>query len=448
MIIFNNGIYPASSNFDFTMNKKDLHIAPICINKNISYRISYKCLKCGRENVVFVRCDYTFVPKFVEILNKVQSFCSCNESIFTQRFHGVTYHLYPDTLMRYTLAYKPEKVSRVYLTYNKEMAKAYDPNSEISPKALNVLNSCTKINNSLSQWIDSFKSMDKILLQSENKPVSNLVATVKIKLGDVFYSKTKTICEHHFYKVVVIGPNEIAIKCTECNQEKYIQKSAFISDFKYAYHSNIIDKPKSIQMKDKASPNPLITKKKISSIDVIVLSTSKKCSEFNHSIVDYIGILPVFVNGQCKNIEINIGYCKQCDKYIMLSSDYIRICGTPICEVRDQTTGKIYNKASDIYGFNSTESVLHSYGYNVRSGNGLSSIDRRNILINILKNGICSKNEIISHLDYCINMASGKSNMTAAIHKWESDLQFVRDYKTNTERVPIGSITLKYNKVK
>ena len=132
----------------------------------------------------------------------------------------------------------------------------------------------------------------------------------------------------------------------------------------------------------------------------------------------------------------------------MLTTDYTKINGSPICEVRDQTTGKIYNKGLDIFGLNSTESVLHSYGYNVRSGNGLSSMDRRNILINILKNGVCSKSEIISHLEYCINMASSKSNMVAAIHKWESDIQFVREYKTDVEKVAIGSISLKYNKPK
>lgn len=225
-------------------------------------------------------------------------------------------------------------------------------------------------------------------------------------------------------------------------------KSTFADNYKFAYHSNITNTTTVSQKKVENPPKQSISKKKISFVDVIVLSTSRKCSEFNHTLIDYIGVLPVYTNDQCKNLEINISYCKQCSKYIMLTTDYTKINGSPICEVRDQTTGKIYNKGLDIFGLNSTESVLHSYGYNVQSGNGLSSMDRRNILINVLKNGVCSKSEIISHLEYCINMASSKSNMVAAIHKWESDIQFVREYKTDAEKVAIGSITLKYNKPK
>lgn len=441
-----NEIYPEFANFSFNMNKKDLHITPVYVDKNISYRISYRCLECNKENVYYVRSDYSFVPKFNKILNGMTIPCSCNKMLFMQRFHGVTYHLFPDIMMRYTLAYKTEKVSRVYLIYKGKMSKVYDPGTEIQPKAIDALNSCAKIKDSLSQWIESFKTIDNILLQQpENKMPPKSIHTANIQLGDVFYS-IKSVCGHHFYNVINIKSNEIGIQCTDCERKRFITKSKLAEDYDFAYHSNITDKKNS--QKDIVPSNLSILKKEISAVDVVVLSTSKKCSEFNHAIVDYIGILPVYNNNQCKNIEINIGYCKQCNKYIMLTSDYVKINGSPICEIRDQTTGKIYNKGYNIYGFGSAESVLHLYGYNVRAGNGLSTESRRNILINLLKNGICSKNEIISHLEQCINMASKKSNMCAAIHKWESDLQFIREYKIDAEKVAIGSITLRYNKVK
>lgn len=443
-----NEIYPEFANFTFEMNKKDLHITPVYINRNISYRISYKCLECNRENVYHVRCDYSFVPKFKDILSRIRTPCLCKKSLFTQAFHGVTYHIYPDIMMRYTLVYQPEKVSRVYLIHKGKMSRVYDPVKEIKPRALDALNSCIKIKNSLPQWIESFKMLDDVLLRPETNVLPKSNPTVNVKLGDVYYSQIKSICGHHFYRVISVKSNEIEIQCTECEQKKCIFKSTFADNYKFAYHSNITNTTKIPQKKVEAPPKQSISKKKISFVDVIVLSTSRKCSEFNHTLIDYIGVLPVYTNDQCKNLEINISYCKQCSKYIMLTTDYTKINGSPICEVRDQTTGKIYNKGLDIFGLNSTESVLHSYGYNVRSGNGLSSMDRRNILINVLKNGVCSKSEIISHLEYCINMASSKSNMAAAIHKWESDIQFVREYKTDAEKVAIGSITLKYNKPK
>lgn len=59
---------------------------------------------------------------------------------------------------------------------------------------------------------------------------------------------------------------------------------------------------------------------------------------------------------------------------------------------------------------------------------------------------ILSKNEIISHLEYCINMASGREHLNVAIAKWQADLDFVRKLNTNAERIAIKSLTLKFPK--
>ena len=443
-----NEIFPKNADFLFENNKKDIHIAPVYIDNNISYRISYRCLECGRENIVFMKHDYSFVPRFSEILSRVKTPCLCKKYIFTQSFHGITYHLNTDTTMRYTLAYKSNRLSRIYLSYKGQLARVYDPKSDIKPKALEIINSCAAIKNSLPQWINSFKALDNILLLPESDMPQKPMPEINAKTGDVYYLKIKSICDHHFYRVTGIKPSVVEVECTDCGHKKRVPKDVFVDYYKYAYHSNISNTTKVPQKEVKTSPAPLISKREISAVDVIVLSTSKRCTDLNHTIIDYIGVLPVMNNNQYKNLEINIGYCKQCDKYIMLISDYIKISGSPICEVRDQTTGRVYNKMHNIYGMNSAESVLHQYGYNVRAGNGLSSMDRQQILLKVMDNGVLSKNQIISHLEYCINMASGRLNMDSAIRKWSMDLDFVRCYNPKAKHVAINSITLKYSKKK
>lgn len=439
-------------------NKWDLHIAPIYNNGIILFYTMYKCSKCEKENFNFISVKYTFVPDFVAIINELKkTSCDCKTHFSLNGIRGISYHFFPDKTLRYNFRHNVDDSNRITFKYKGRTARIFSSKSQNDLLSAKIcLNANLKIKNTLPEWIDNFHKIKadsnklEITTQKVSKDSELIESTpeIDVKLGDVFYSKNKSICNHHFYRVISVESYEVDIQCTECEQKRHIFKSTLIENYKFAYHSDFIDSTKSSQKKIESSPSLSMQKKKISVVDVIVLSTSKKCSEFNHTIVDYIGILPVYHNDQCKNLEINIGYCKQCNKYIMLTSDYIKINGSPICEVRDQITGKIYNKGYNIYDSNSTESVLHSYGYNVRAGNGLSSIDRRNILLNILKNGVCSKSEIISHLDYCINMASGKSNMSVAIHKWKSDLQFIREYKINAEKVAIGSITLKYNKIK
>ena len=65
------------------------------------------------------------------------------------------------------------------------------------------------------------------------------------------------------------------------------------------------------------------------------------------------------------------------------------------------------------------ESLLMQYGYNVSEMEGLSSIQRHNILSVIIDNNILSKSEIISYIDFFISQRRTMENMKTAILKWE-----------------------------
>ena len=62
------------------------------------------------------------------------------------------------------------------------------------------------------------------------------------------------------------------------------------------------------------------------------------------------------------------------------------------------------------------------------------------ILIRLMEIGV-TKHEIITHLDMLIKTNGNRSNMENAKKKWLSDLEFVRDYNINSQRiVPISKI--------
>lgn len=69
------------------------------------------------------------------------------------------------------------------------------------------------------------------------------------------------------------------------------------------------------------------------------------------------------------------------------------------------------------------------YGYNVSQTDGLSDKERRSILALLIDNKALSKNEIISYLDFFISQRVGRSSMELAISKWETDREFVENYR-------------------
>ena len=101
--------------------------------------------------------------------------------------------------------------------------------------------------------------------------------------------------------------------------------------------------------------------------------------------------------------------------------------GIILCRVSDE---KNYMKGGYVGGMHlANESILMQYGYNTSQTNGLSATGRQKILAVIIDNKIMSKSEIISYLDFFINQRSSQARMELAISKWETDREFVENYK-------------------
>ena len=86
------------------------------------------------------------------------------------------------------------------------------------------------------------------------------------------------------------------------------------------------------------------------------------------------------------------------------------------------------------------QSILMQYGYNVSQTSELSETVRRKILSILIDNGIMSKTDIISYLDFFISQHKSEK-YHLAIEKWKSDRAFVNEYKKGCfEKYTVGNL--------
>ena len=74
------------------------------------------------------------------------------------------------------------------------------------------------------------------------------------------------------------------------------------------------------------------------------------------------------------------------------------------------------------------ESILHLYGYNVSQEEGLSDTTRQDLLTNLVKYGIFSREKIRNHLFVLILKGENTPAQVKAVTKWRKDLTFISSY--------------------
>lgn len=84
------------------------------------------------------------------------------------------------------------------------------------------------------------------------------------------------------------------------------------------------------------------------------------------------------------------------------------------------------------------ESPLYSYGYSVNQKDNLSDSMRHMILKNIVDSKKLSKEEIISHLNNCINFKKNNDRFAVACRKWQNDIEFLVNYNTSISKLTIS----------
>lgn len=267
--------------------------------------------------------------------------------------------------------------------------------------------------------------------------------------------------EHDLGKLLVSYARSLAQqKCAERPVlfrdlfEKYIARQIIVQKLKPAQiieaeyqdiqHVRKLRKWRKNQMKrqeEQVNTNP----HHISFTTIVVLCNTFYCNK-NHPVEDVQALLNVVdALGNIHCIQVPAGYCKACNIYFLLESDFrvAKSQGVLLCQ--------LISKEKYASGLNSTEevmlkpeSLLHQSGYNVNALDGLTSMQRQLILSYVLDNKLYTVNGLLSFLDWLINRNNRvtSKNMSSALQKWREDRKFVANYDLEKQRqVYVGTIT-------
>ena len=155
------------------------------------------------------------------------------------------------------------------------------------------------------------------------------------------------------------------------------------------------------------------------------------CKKQQHELADVNCIIPM----DKKRITINAQYCCNCRKFIISEKGYQDYLGRyKLFPVKAQYVDEDGCFPQELYRTDRAEkSPLNLAGYSVSKQGGLSESERQRILVLIMKNGVLTKNEIINYLEMFIMTNGMKGNMTQAVYKWQSDLNFVKAYNMDRQ---------------
>ena len=176
--------------------------------------------------------------------------------------------------------------------------------------------------------------------------------------------------------------------------------------------------------------------------DFFVRTSISSCSKKNHKIIDFLAEVDVICsNGNVIKKSFPASYCEDCKLYFMYDEQYKRLrkSGVPLCSIYEYSK---YIKTNHTGGIElKPESLLHSFGYNVGTSEGLSAKQRKRILSFVINNGIMSKHEIINLLSYFVDFRKNDKRQANAITKWKMDIDYLRntDNKKN-KKVEVNSI--------
>ena len=131
-------------------------------------------------------------------------------------------------------------------------------------------------------------------------------------------------------------------------------------------------------------------------------------------------------------LKINVEYCVVCGKYFIEEQQYNRYM-----ELYGILLGNFvyFNGFNFRYApLNNAHSLLNLCGYNVSQKDNLSVQTRQKILRYVMEMNLMSKEDIISHLCYYINLNRNQLSKKIAVKKWKDDLDFVNTFRMNKQR--------------
>lgn len=364
----------------------------------------------------------------------------------------------------------------------KESIEYITNNMDSSDKQYKDLyNSINYIKESIDEFIlDESKVISKLYLDGLYKKAQEIISKGDIlnkassELNEILQLFDKSICEnssitflnensdYDFLRVSLVNDDicpECGIKmehtkseykrkgkikivnsfvCQSCNR-KMIMKNTFTNIVKNANPSDV-----NIIM-EKDYTLPIRESNTLYFEDVIVLKNLKICSNLQHDTNDIqASVSIVNEQGRISKKLINVSYCKDCNKYYMLKSEFDEIKGIVLCKVIDET--KKVKPTSGEFNMSISESKMHEYGYNVNINSQLPREQRQVILASLLESNIMTKSEILSHLDTLSSRGKKIPNWQEAVKKWNEDYIYVKEYDVgDLPQIKINKFILKYS---
>ena len=266
----------------------------------------------------------------------------------------------------------------------------------------------------------------------------------------------KGMLEKQYYRIINSGKHPLTIaclyKCVACGRLFTVANNYDPNMFG---NYNVViakgetkNKQNNLTLTERAPQSVASPYRSIEVTEFLTRASLKRCSSNNHIIEDIQAGVKVLHKDYSVTVElVPAFYCKTCKKYYLLESDYLKLddSGILLCNVVEQRYWNTHGKGNGFYYITNQESLLHKMGYNVSASNGLSHNARAAILRAALENGLLSKADILSHLDYLIQRSINSATLSTAVEKWKQDREYVQSLSKHNSRVYINANTIVHN---
>ena len=281
--------------------------------------------------------------------------------------------------------------------------------------------------NKLSQIIKKLPTLHIEVLLREREDLKDILLNAPVSKSIAIIKATMKKFERYplFHKYLV--PSVL-------NEDEFrVWKSRIKAELERRKNERIIEIP----TKPRVSAPYLVVRPQ----DFMVRVQTFSCSAKGHALESIQAKIITRSKGSKKlsSVCIPAGYCEQCKRHYILSSilesysDSLKyaLCGFVESEELNQY---LFNMSRNTERF-AAESTLRKCGYTVSEQSRLTSIERVNLLNQIIDWEILTRGEVKSFLNWLITFQASNPRMRNAIRKWRYDLQEI-------SKTPKGEVVL------
>ena len=164
---------------------------------------------------------------------------------------------------------------------------------------------------------------------------------------------------------------------------------------------------------------------------IFIRNSNFGCLSKKHKMESFYTYIPVKNGSAIRTIKVYVDYCQNCKKFFISEQEFMDKLGAErgnVLRVFVNPDGCTYYGPHQDTGDNmlSSESPLKKAGYSVSKQDDLSSIERRQILDEVILYGIMDVVTVKAYLQFYIDFLGKNSVMEDAVMSWTMDLNYVK----------------------